>query len=110
MEVLESYGYKVLGAASGPDALQLCAIYTGPVDMMVTDVVMPGMTGPELAAKLTTLRPSLKVLFMSGYADKLIAREGGPAGEVAYLQKPFSPHSLAAKVRETLGPRAPRPA
>ncbi len=110
MEVLESYGYKVLGAASGPDALQLCAIYTGSVDMMVTDVVMPGMTGPELAAKLTTLRPSIKVLFMSGYADKLIAGEGGPAGEMAYLQKPFSPHSLAAKVRETLGPRAPRPA
>ena len=110
MEVLESQGYKVLGAASGPDALQLCAIYTGPVHMMVTDVVMPGMTGPELAAKLTTLRPSIKVLFMSGYADKLIAGEGGLAGEMAYLQKPFSPHSLAAKVRETLGPRAPRPA
>ncbi len=105
MEVLESHGYKVLGAASGPDALQLCSIYTGPVQMMVTDVVMPGMTGPELAAKLTLLRPSIKVLFMSGYADKLIAGEGGQAGEVAYLQKPFSPHSLAAKVRETLGPR-----
>src|ERR1700690_1820064 len=106
MEVLESYGYKVLGAASGPDALQLCAIYTGPVQMMVTDVVMPGMTGPELAAKLTVLRPSIKVLFMSGYADKLIAGEGGLADEMAYLQKPFSPRSLAAKVRETLGPRS----
>jgi PAS domain S-box-containing protein len=110
MEVLESHGYKVLGAASGADALQLCSIYTGPVQMMVTDVVMPGMTGPELAAKLTLLRPSIKVLFMSGYADKLIAGEGGLAGEMAYLQKPFSPHSLAAKVRETLGPRTPRPA
>ncbi len=110
MEVLESYGYKVLGAASGADALQLCSIYTGPVHMMVTDVVMPGMAGPDLATKLTALRPSIKVLFMSGYADKLIAGEGGLAGEVAYLQKPFSPHSLAAKVRDTLGPRAPKPA
>ena len=105
MEVLESYGYKVLGAASGPDALQLCSIYTGPVHMLVTDVVMPGMTGPELAAQLTVLRPSIKVLFMSGYADKLIAEKGALAGETAYLQKPFSPRSLAAKVRETLGPR-----
>ena len=110
MEVLESHGYKVLGAASGPDALQLCEIYTGPIQMMVTDVVMPGMTGPELAAKLTALRPRIKVLFMSGYADKLIAPEGGLGGNVAYLQKPFSPHSLAAKVRDTLGPRVPKPA
>jgi CheY-like chemotaxis protein len=106
MEVLESYGYKVLGAASGPDALQLCDIYTGPIQLMVTDVVMPGMTGPDLATRLTTLRPQIRVLFMSGYADKLISGEGAPAGNMAYLQKPFSPHSLAAKVRETLGPRA----
>ncbi|HEY1204350.1 MAG: PAS domain S-box protein [Bryobacteraceae bacterium] len=106
MEVLESYGYKVLGAASGVDALQLCEIYTGPIQMMVTDVVMPGMTGPELAAKLTELRPQIKVLFMSGYADKLIAGEGELAGNMAYLQKPFSPRSLAAKVREALGPLA----
>jgi PAS domain S-box-containing protein len=105
MEVLESYGYKVLGAASGPDALQLSEIYTGPIDMMVTDVVMPGMTGPELAAKLTAVRPRIKVLFMSGYADKLIAGDGGLGPGVAYLQKPFSPLTLAAKVRETLGPR-----
>ena len=109
MEVLESYGYKVLGAAGGPDALQLCEIYTGPIQMIVTDVVMPGMTGPELAAKLIALRPHIKVLFMSGYADKLIADEGAFAGNMAYLQKPFSPHSLAAKVRETLGPRTPKP-
>jgi PAS domain S-box-containing protein len=106
MEVLESYGYKVLGAASGLDALQLCEIYTGSIHLMVTDVVMPGMTGPELAAKLTALRPRMKVLFMSGYADKLVAAGGGLAGNMAYLQKPFSPVSLAAKVRETLGPRA----
>ncbi len=104
MEVLESYGYKVLGAASGPDALQLCEIYTGPVELMVTDVVMPGMTGPELAEKLTALRPRMKVLFMSGYADKLVAGVGALAS-AAYLQKPFSPLSLAAKVRETLGAR-----
>ena len=103
MEVLESYGYKVLGAASGPDALQLCQIYTAPIHLLVTDVVMPGMTGPDLAVRLTELRPQMKVLFMSGYTDKLIAREGGLASNVAYLQKPFSPLSLAAKVRDTLG-------
>ncbi len=108
MEVLESCGYKVLGAASGPDALQLCEIYTGPVDLMVTDVVMPGMTGPELAKALAALRPRMKVLFMSGYADKLIGGEGELVGNMAYLQKPFSPHSLAAKVRETLGAPAER--
>ena len=103
MEVLESYGYKVLGAASGPDALQLCQIYTAPIHLLVTDVVMPGMTGPDLAVRLTELRPQMKVLFMSGYTDKLIAGEGGLASNVAYLQKPFSPLSLAAKVRDTLG-------
>ncbi len=106
MEVLESYGYKVLGAASGPDALQLCDIYTGPIELMVTDVVMPGMTGPELSVKLTALRPQMKVLFMSGYAEKLMPGEGALGVNVAYLQKPFSPASLAAKVRETLGPAA----
>jgi two-component system cell cycle sensor histidine kinase/response regulator CckA len=102
MEVLESYGYKVLGAASGPDALQLCEIYTGPIQLMVTDVVMPGMTGRELASRLTQLRPSMRVLFMSGYTDNAMTGQGGLSQELAYLQKPFSPLSLASKVRETL--------
>jgi PAS domain S-box-containing protein len=102
MEVLESYGYKVLGAASGPDALQLCEIYTGPIQLMLTDVVMPGMTGRELAGRLTRLRPKMKVLFMSGYTDNAMTGQASLSQDMAYLQKPFSPLSLASKVRETL--------
>ncbi|MBI5084860.1 MAG: PAS domain S-box protein [Acidobacteria bacterium] len=103
--VLNSYGYKVLEAANAAEALLLAESSTGTIDLVVTDVIMPGTNGRELAGRLRPLRPGLKVLFMSGYAeDVLPSRERLDQG-IAFLQKPFTPEELARKVRELLGPR-----
>jgi CheY-like chemotaxis protein len=73
------------------------------IHLMVTDLVMPGMTGPELAAPLSPLRPDMKIIFMSGYAKNAIVERGILDSDVSYLPKPFSPEALASKVREALG-------
>jgi two-component system, cell cycle sensor histidine kinase and response regulator CckA len=100
--ILRKTGYSVLEAANGPDALAVAAGFTGSIDLLITDVLMPSMTGRELAQRLEQARPGLKLLYMSGYSGDLIAREGVEAGTVAYLAKPFAPSELAAKVREVL--------
>src|SRR5262249_38208562 len=74
------------------------------IHLLLTDVVMPGMNGRDLAARLTETRPELRVLFMSGYTEKAIAHHAVLDSEVAYIQKPFTPDTLAEKVREVLGP------
>lgn len=102
-DVLRSYGYRVLEAANGSEALSLCGRFSEPVHLMIADVVMPGMTGPELADQLASLRPEMKVLYMSGYTSSTIAQYRTLHPDVAYLSKPFSPNVLAKKVRETLG-------
>jgi CheY-like chemotaxis protein len=102
-EILEGYGYEVLEAASGAEALKVFQSHGGQVCLLLTDVVMPAMTGRELAEQMRTLRPDIKVLFMSGYTDNVIIHHGALDPQVAYIQKPFSPVSLALKVRETLG-------
>ncbi len=102
-EVLGSYGYTVLQASHGAEALQIAAGHNGPIQLMLTDVVMPGMTGKELAARMKPLRPETKVLFMSGYNENIIAREGIIDSEIFFIAKPLSPDALAAKVREILG-------
>ncbi|HKD03834.1 MAG TPA: response regulator, partial [Terriglobales bacterium] len=100
---LESCGFQVLQAAHGRAALDLAAQHAGTIDLLLTDVIMPGMTGKEMADQLTPLRPEMKVLFISGYSGEVIAHRGVLDAGVAYLAKPFTPAMLAAKVREVLG-------
>lgn len=103
-DVLLGCGYQVLSCGDGLSALQLASSHTGPIHLLVTDVVMPGMSGPELADQIQSVRPSCRVLYMSGYSGDAIARRGVRGGSVAYLPKPFSAAELSSKVREVLGP------
>jgi len=95
-------GYQVLEASNGGEALLALERHQGPVHLMVTDVVMPGLNGRELAARLKPLRPEMKVLYVSGYTDRAIAHQGVLEPGVAFLEKPFAPDGLARKVREVL--------
>jgi PAS domain S-box-containing protein len=104
---LKSYGYRVLEAAHAEEAILVSGGYPGPIDILVTDVVLPGMNGRELAGRLAASRPEMKVLFVSGYAADVIGHRGVLDSGVEYLPKPFSPDGLAAKLREVLGPRTP---
>ena len=99
---LEACGYQVIDAADGPKALELSARHSGEIAVLVTDVVMPGMSGRELAERLAPTRPAMKVLYTSGYTDDAMVRQGVLNAGVAFLQKPFVPDSLARKVREVL--------
>jgi CheY-like chemotaxis protein len=101
-EMLSRNGYTVLEAASGADALRICARRESPVDLVITDVVMPGMSGSELADRLADEYPQLKVLHTSGYSDEAIVQHGVLGASAAFLQKPFSMQALASKVREVL--------
>ena len=101
--VLEGQGYKVLSAANGEDALKLVREHKGsPVRLVITDVVMPVMGGEEAAAVLKATYPDVQILFTSGYTDHHIAYQGMPEENVEFLPKPFTPSSLARKVREML--------
>ncbi|HUR92351.1 MAG TPA: PAS domain S-box protein, partial [Gemmatimonadaceae bacterium] len=100
--VLTRYGYTVLSASNGADAVAIAADNGLTLHAVVTDVVMPGMTGRELAERLSQIRPGLRILFMSGYMDDEVIRRGVQRGEAAFLQKPFTPAELARKVREVL--------
>jgi CheY-like chemotaxis protein len=102
--VLEDCGYQVLSAANGQAALEVSEQHKGPIHILVTDAVMPGMPGRQLADRLRHTRPFTKVLFMSGYTDNVAAYRFEVDAGNAFLQKPFDPDTLAAKVRETLGP------
>ena len=99
--VLRSHGYRVLVASNATEALQVAREHAGTVDLLLTDVVMPGLPGPELAARLETVTPGLRVLYVSGYADDSVARLGAEEG-ISFLAKPFSGEALAARVREVL--------
>jgi CheY-like chemotaxis protein len=99
---LRSVGYNVLEAPDGEQALRLVARHPGPIHLLVTDVVMPRMSGRALADQLTLARPNVKVLYISGYADEALSRHGVPTPGSAFLQKPFTPGSLARKVHDLL--------
>jgi CheY-like chemotaxis protein len=105
-EVLLSAGYHVLAAPSGADALRIAAKHEGRLDLLLTDVVMPGMTGPELARQFIIQFPRIRILYMSGYTDDAIEKHGVRGRTVPVLQKPFTHESLAQCVREALGPEA----
>ena len=105
--ILTTYGYTVLEAGSGPEALQVLEDSPVPVHLALTDVVMPGMNGRELARELSARRPEMKVLYMSGYAGNGIVHQGVLEEGVAYIQKPFEARALARLVRELLDASGP---
>ena len=100
--ILLRMGYTVLEARNGAEALTVSSMHDGPIDLLLTDVVMPGMSGSELAKRLAVSRPSMKVLCMSGYTDEAAIRHGVIAAELAYLQKPLTDEALTRRVREVL--------
>jgi two-component system, cell cycle sensor histidine kinase and response regulator CckA len=101
-EALRLNGYEVLVARHGIEALLTGAKHPGPIHLLLTDVAMPQMSGPEVAEKLTVVRPEIKVLYMSGYPDHPVFEQGGVNRDTAFLQKPFTPNLLTQKVREVL--------
>jgi PAS domain S-box-containing protein len=101
-EYLKARGYHVLEAADGVQALEIAAAHKGKIQLLITDVVMPKVSGREVAARLAPTRPDLKVLYISGYTDDSVFRHGVLEGGMAFLQKPFNLKALATKVREIL--------
>jgi two-component system, cell cycle sensor histidine kinase and response regulator CckA len=101
--ILETSGYTVLQACHGDEAITLCQQYQRPIDLLVTDVVMPQMSGPQIARRLALLRPEIRVLYMSGYTRKAIDHNYGLEQGQPFIEKPFTPEALGRKVREVLG-------
>jgi two-component system cell cycle sensor histidine kinase/response regulator CckA len=99
---LATEGYRVLAAACPEEALALVERYAAPVHLLLTDMLMPKMSGRVLAEKLSALNAAMKVMFISGYGDDAV--DGTPRADAAFLQKPFAPSALARKVREFLTP------
>jgi CheY-like chemotaxis protein len=104
--MLAKYGYHVHGVANGKEALAFCREFSGTIHLLLTDVIMADMNGRELGTQIGALRPGIRVLFMSGYTANVIVHHGVLDQDVAFLQKPFTPDTLAAKVREVLGSRS----
>jgi len=101
-KILEKQGYRILETLNGDDALLACETRKSPIHLMLTDIVMPGMSGSELAKLLKPLYPEIRILYMSGYTDNAIVRHGALGKGVNYIQKPFTMEGLARKVREVL--------
>jgi PAS domain S-box-containing protein len=101
-QVLQARGYAVLEATNGEQALLLSRTHQGLIHLLLTDVVLPGLSGPEVAAQLTSTHPDIRVIYMSGYAADIIKRHGISDGQRLFLQKPFTPASLLANVRAAL--------
>jgi len=103
---LERQRYRVIEASDGATARRICSQHEGPIDLVLTDVVMPGMTGRELYQRLAQVRPGLKVLFMSGYTENVIAHHGILEPGTAFVQKPFSVQDLLQRVGRRSTPRS----
>jgi CheY-like chemotaxis protein len=100
--ILTADGYQILVADSADHAIELCRTYPAKIDILLTDVVMPGVSGPELAKSLLCLRPGLKLVYMSGYAGEYLHNEGVNADGVVLLQKPFTAAALEERIRQVL--------
>jgi DNA-binding NtrC family response regulator len=100
--ILDMQGYTVLEAAHPDEALRICAEYDGSIHLLITDVVMPGMGGRELAEQMLQMRPEAKVIYISGYTDDAVMRHGVLNENVNFVQKPFTPRVLAQQVRKVL--------
>ncbi len=100
--VLAGLGYSVLEAADGDEALRVAGKHKDAIHLLITDVVMPGLGGRQLAERILALHPAANVLYVSGYTDDAIMRHGVLEEQVHFLQKPFSPQALSFKVREVL--------
>jgi len=103
VDLLSHLGYRTLSAASGHDALDLAREYPGKIDLLLTDVVMHPVSGPDLAETLMRSRPEMKVIFISGYANPSLAPDGELKPGTVLVHKPFSMKILSAKLREVLG-------
>jgi CheY-like chemotaxis protein len=101
--ILLHCGYKVLDARDGDEAISICEQHPGAIHLLITDIVMPQMSGRELAERLMSMRPGLRVLYVSGHTDDAIVRYGVERSELSFLQKPFTLHSLSQKVHQVLG-------
>jgi PAS domain S-box-containing protein len=106
--ILEERGYRVLAASGGEEAELLAAGWEGPIHLLLSDVIMPGMNGREVADRLCPLRPEMRTIFMSGYTGDTVLRRGIVAEDSDFIQKPFTPTILAVKVRQVLDRAAPR--
>ena len=102
LSILKRYNYQTLEASSGGEALRIVESYEDPIDLMLTDVIMPERSGKESADQLRSLRPQMKVLYMSGYPADVISRQGVLDPGIEYIEKPFTPEGLAEKVRTVL--------
>lgn len=102
-EILKDHGYQVLEAADGTTALSIFEIYKAKINLLLTDIIMPGMSGGELRDRAVEMRPDIKVLFISGYTDDSLSQSGILNSGATFLEKPFTPDDLAQKVREVLG-------
>jgi response regulator RpfG family c-di-GMP phosphodiesterase len=105
--VLTQHGYRVLEASCGAEALSICESYQGPVHLVLTDVVMPGLKGPELVDRLQRRIPHARILYISGYTDNAIEYFRQSEHNNAFLAKPFSLDEVLKKVREVLSPANP---
>jgi hypothetical protein len=106
---LEDRGYTVLAAADGEAAIRLCEAHPGPIHLLITDLVMPGMSGRQVSESVTTRRSGIPVLFMSGYTDDEQVRSGVRNTGQAFIQKPFTSATLAHKLQDVLGSQSTRP-
>ena len=101
--VLKAQGYHVFQASDGEEALSMCRDQNSRLDLVLTDIVTPKIGGQMLASRLVKIRPGIRLLFMSGFTEDVVALKAGSGGKLNFVQKPFTPKQLAAKVRMVLG-------